>query len=119
MSAGENQNNFLEGNEEPDGAERNTVAKMPRINVYDTDCGELKQLTYNDRYAEFAVTKPVKLEDVIVYETSGYDSSGPFTKQKRYSDFYQLRQVLSRRWPGFFIPAVPPKQAIVSGNHVV
>ena len=117
MSAGENQNNFLEGNEEADASERNTLAKMPRINVYDTDCGELKQLTYNDRYAEFGVSKPIKLEDYIVYETTGYDSSGPFTGQKRYSDFYQLRAVLSRRWPGFFIPAVPPKQTIVSGTH--
>ena len=72
---------------EPD-SQRNTVAKMPKINVYDTDCGELKQLTYNERFAEFAVTKPVKLEDFIVYEFSGYDTNGPFTKQKRYSDFY-------------------------------
>lgn len=77
----------LDDTAEPD-QHRNTVAKMPKINVYDTDCGELKQMTYNERFVEFTVTKPVKLEDFIVYELNGYDANGPFTKQKRYSDFY-------------------------------
>ena len=87
---------------------------MPMVNVYDTDCGELKQLAFNARFKEFSVTKPTKLEDYIVYQIDGYDQEGEFTKQKRYSDFYQLRSMLSKRWPGFFIPAIPPKQTIVS-----
>ena len=53
---------------------------MPMVNVYDTDCGELKQLAFNARFKEFSVTKPTKLEDYIVYQIDGYDQEGEFTK---------------------------------------
>lgn len=33
---------------------------------------------------------------------------------KRYSDFDQLRTCLTKRWPGLYIAALPPKQMIVS-----
>ena len=32
--------------------------------------------------------------------------------RKRYSDFYLLRKALRERWPGYYIPAIPPKKAI-------
>ena len=31
---------------------------------------------------------------------------------KRYSDFYALRQKLIERWPGIFIPSLPPKKLV-------
>jgi len=59
----------------------------------------------------------------ITYEVSGYFSdlnktvavvgnkapTENFVAQKRYNDFFQLREMLFERWPGFFIPAIPPK----------
>ena len=35
---------------------------------------------------------------------------------KRYSDFYALRVKLIERWPGIFIPGIPPKKTIVYNN---
>mmetsp|Transcript_14898 Transcript_14898/g.20181 ORF Transcript_14898/g.20181 Transcript_14898/m.20181 type:complete len:118 (+) Transcript_14898:492-845(+) len=37
---------------------------------------------------------------------------GDFKVRKRYSDFFILRKVLRERWPGFYIPAIPPKKAL-------
>ena len=31
---------------------------------------------------------------------------------RRYSDFFNLRRKLFERWPGVFIPAIPPKKAV-------
>ena len=32
--------------------------------------------------------------------------------RKRYSDFYLLRAALREKWPGYYIPAIPPKKAL-------
>lgn len=31
---------------------------------------------------------------------------------RRFSDFFSLRKKLVERWPGIFIPAIPPKKAV-------
>mmetsp|Transcript_33621 Transcript_33621/g.32659 ORF Transcript_33621/g.32659 Transcript_33621/m.32659 type:complete len:131 (+) Transcript_33621:228-620(+) len=31
---------------------------------------------------------------------------------RRYNDFFALHQALCQRWPGMYIPNIPPKQAI-------
>ncbi len=46
--------------------------------------------------------------------TKGEDDEGSVDVYRRYSDFYNLRAFLLRKWPGCFIPPIPPKQA--SGN---
>ena len=67
----------------------------------------------NPRWKEFAVEKPMKINnDYITYEVSGYDMKGNFTIRKRYSDFYLLRTALREKWPGYYIPAIPPKKAL-------
>ena len=43
---------------------------------------------------EFKVDKPLKTTVHVTYEVSGVDQKGQFLEQKRYSDFYKLRQVL-------------------------
>jgi len=91
---------------------RPTQARKTVVNLYDTDCGELRQIDTNPRYKEFKVSKPTKVNDFIVYLTDGYDTEGNFSKNRRYSDFNMLRKCFIERWPGFFIPAVPPKVAI-------
>ena len=59
----------------------------------------------------------------ITYEVSGYfcdlnksvaviGNKAPTENvvvKKRYSDFLLIREILIERWPGYFIPAVPPK----------
>jgi len=37
---------------------------------------------------------------------------GSFQVRKRYSDFYLLRTALREKWPGYYIPAIPPKKAL-------
>ena len=37
---------------------------------------------------------------------------------RRYSDFYALRAKLMERWPGVYIPNIPPKKAVVSINKL-
>ena len=78
----------------------------------DTDVGELLKVPQNPRWKEFGVQKPMKNNDYITYEVIGYDMKGEFQVRKRYSDFYMLRDQLREKWPGFYIPAIPPKKAI-------
>jgi sorting nexin-1/2 len=42
----------------------------------------------------------------------GYGDDGPFSVTKRYSDFLKLRIVLIQRWPGFYMPSLPPKKTL-------
>ena len=78
----------------------------------DNDVGEIMKVPQNPRWKEFAVEKPMKSQDYITYEVLGYDLKGNFQVRKRYSDFYMLRTVLRERWPGYYIPAIPPKKAL-------
>ena len=87
-------------------------AKKMNNNVFDTDVGELLKTPLNPRWKEFAVEKPMKNADYVSYEVIGYDMKGDFKVRKRYSDFFMLRKVLRERWPGFYIPAIPPKKAL-------
>lgn len=52
------------------------------------------------------------MSNYIIYTVKGTDKNGEFLSQKRYSDFDKLRVILQQRWPGCFIPPIPPKQAI-------
>jgi sorting nexin-1/2 len=46
----------------------------------------------------------------IVYTVVGQDSIGRFEIQRRYKEFYLLRQVLLQRHPGLYVPPIPPKR---------
>jgi hypothetical protein len=35
---------------------------------------------------------------------------------RRYNEFYGLRTLLCQRWPGLFVPAIPPKKAVGNKN---
>lgn len=49
----------------------------------------------------------------VTYSIKGEDRSGVFEIERRYSDFFALREYFVHRWPGVFIPPVPPKKIIV------
>ena len=43
----------------------------------------------------------------------GTDKNGAFEAHRRFNDFYELRLALTKRWPGVYVPSLPPKKAIV------
>ena len=62
---------------------------------------------------EFSVSNPSLTSSHISYHVKGVDRQGPWEGQRRYSHFFQLREVLCSRWPGIVIPRIPPKKALV------
>lgn len=42
----------------------------------------------------------------------GEDEEGAFEGSRRYKDFHHLRSFLVARWPGVYIPPIPPKQSV-------
>ena len=62
------------------------------------------------------IDNPKKVEKTvgsyIAYTMDGTDITEQLTR--RYSDFYNLYEKLLQRWPGVFIPRIPPKK--ITGN---
>jgi hypothetical protein len=44
---------------------------------------------------QFAVKNPVKITGHIKYTVTGVDSDGPFEEQRRYREFFALRNTLA------------------------
>ena len=64
----------------------------------------------DDANSDFSVSNPVKAGHVT-YTVKGRDDEGDFEGSRRYKDFNALRSHLVSRWPGVFIPSMPPKQS--------
>jgi len=45
----------------------------------------------------------------VAYTVKGTDKNGSFEVVRRYSDFDKIRALLLSRWPGCYIPPLPPK----------
>ena len=79
--------------------------------------GMLESAMYSDTQIE--VCDPIEKEGLkkyIVYCIKGMDSRGAFEVYRRYSDFFSLRKEMLRRWPGIYIPEIPPKKAVGNMN---
>ena len=64
------------------------------------------------------VHTPSKKEGVIKhvsYMVSGTEVTDQL--ERRFSDFFSLRQALVERWPGVYIPNLPPKKAVGNLNE--
>ena len=61
--------------------------------------------------AVFTVRDPVKVGKVTKYTVTGRDQQGEWTCQRRFNEFEALQKVLTSRWPGCYIPAIPEKIA--------
>ena len=71
------------------------------------------QTEEEDRIAKyFAVTNPMKVNNVIKYTCQGQDSQGAFEVVRRYNEFYALRAAMVERWPGCYIPCIPEKKTV-------
>jgi hypothetical protein len=51
--------------------------------------------------------------NIKVPPRQGKDTTGLFEMQRRFKEFDLLRHELVERWPGVFIPPLPPKKAFV------
>jgi hypothetical protein len=64
------------------------------------------------------VIKEETLSKHVVYtirvtSRQGSDLHGSFEAQRRYSEFLLVRRRLIERWPGCYVPPIPPKQFMV------
>lgn len=64
-----------------------------------------------DSNEKYFVTDPTKGKHVS-YTVKGCDALGDFDGQRRYKDFLALRSSLVQKWPGCYVPPIPPKKAI-------
>ena len=69
-------------------------------------------------YTRISVTNPLIKDNIfskhVLYGVSGHNSKGLFQVSRRYKEFSALRIALVHRWPGCYIPMIPPKKAIVT-----
>ncbi len=48
----------------------------------------------------------------VTYTVKGFDRKGEFEVLRRYSEFHALHNALVNRFPGIYVPAIPPKKAM-------
>jgi sorting nexin-1/2 len=66
----------------------------------------------------YEVIKPCLINNkYVAYQVKGEDNLDSFEGMRRYNEFFTMRQVLCARWPGLFVPCIPPKKAV--GNKDV
>ena len=72
------------------------------------------------RAQHFHVTNPTvrPKEDYVVYTVVGILKNEKFEILRRYSDFDVLRESLCERFPGLYIPPIPPKKAVGNKSQV-
>ncbi|CAI2368715.1 unnamed protein product [Moneuplotes crassus] len=82
------------------------------------DSGENNKFEFEVPYPDvqiedstWSVSQPTKMGH-ITYTVTGEDKDGPFEGSRRYKDFFSLRQALVKRWPGVYVPPIPPKQSV-------
>ena len=67
---------------------------------------------------EFGLSDPSLLNGkYVVYKVFGTDWNGSFEGNRRYNEFFLLRQVIVANWPGIYIPSTPSKKLV--GNKDV
>ena len=52
----------------------------------------------------------------VVYNIRGWDSLGDINILRRFREFYLFKEVLFKRYPGLYIPPIPPKKK--NGNKI-
>jgi sorting nexin-1/2 len=46
----------------------------------------------------------------VAYHIEGWDSLGDIHIKRRFREFYLFKEVLFKRYPGLYIPPIPPKK---------
>jgi hypothetical protein len=66
----------------------------------------------DDLNVNYMVTNPDDKNGHVEYRVKGKDRLGEWEGARRYTHFFLLHEVLVQRWPGFYLPWLPPKKAI-------
>ena len=88
---------------------------LERLRLPESAVEEVEVEQEDPRVKQFTVTNPMKVGGHIKYTVTGVDGDGEFEEVRRFSQFFTLKQVLSVRWPGVYIPALPEKKLV--GNN--
>lgn len=79
---------------------------------------KIRQFAMDKANCAFGLMDPSLLNGkYVVYKVCGVDSQGPFEGNRRYNEFFLLRQVIVANWPGIYIPSTPSKKLV--GNKDV
>ncbi|CAD8079600.1 unnamed protein product [Paramecium sonneborni] len=57
------------------------------------------------------------LNKYTIYSVRGMDQNGQFDVARRFNDFRLIRQLLVHKWPGCYIPPLPPRKALGNMNQ--
>lgn len=58
------------------------------------------------------------MSNYVVYTIKGKDCFGEFEIQRRFNEFYTIRELLLSKWPGQYIPPIPEK-SVSTGQDIV
>ena len=99
--------------EEKKGGNESTLSKE-FVNVDHQMVQKDKQLsTFEDDLSmDFSVSNPDDKNGHVEYTCKGKDRQGDWEGSRRYTHFFLLHEVLTQRWPGLYLPRLPPKKAI-------
>ncbi len=99
--------------EEKKGEEESKLSKE-FVNVEDQMVQKDKQIsTFEDDLSmDFSVSNPDDKNGYVEYTCKGKDRQGEWEGNRRYTHFFLLHEVLTQRWPGLYLPRLPPKKAI-------
>lgn len=109
-----NENDFANENEKESNEEENKNKRSGSIiNTYKKEYG-------NQNKGHFIYVKDPQTKEGVGGFTSYLVECSLIKKGvlKRYSDFYALRCKLVERWPGIFIPNIPPKKIVGNKDNM-
>ena len=76
-------------------------------------------LPLNDEEMKIEVSDPKSVGGHTAYNLKGIDSQGEFEVVRRYKEFLAFRDMLKKRYPGFYVPPVPGKKAKKMDSKVI
>jgi len=93
------------------------MAKAPVTKIANQILDATRPIIEYDPNAKITVSEPTKASSGVMgnhteYKLKGMHIDGAFDETRRYKEFYHLRTLLCANWPGFYIPAIPPKVKI-------
>lgn len=88
------------------------------------DYGSQLYVPQNDGVMEIAVLEPQLVKQTVgadyhSYPIVGKDSLGEIECSRRFQNFIDFRAMLVTRYPGLYIPPIPPKKTTGSKDNAV
>ena len=84
---------------------------------------EQKEVNRGSETAKVEVSDSKKVSSGIrghtAYSMKGQDNDGEFEVVRRYKEFLVFRDALTKRYPGFYVPPIPPKVVKKNNKKVI